>query len=464
MRKKFNLKVTLASLSLLAVFLFIRPFLCFSGEIELKLSKTENSEGNTLLELMSSGPVECHWFYIDNPPVLAVDFLGEDVLSGFDKKVIFEEGPVKEIKTYYVDENKKTVDFLLFELRRAADIKTLSGQNTLVFEAQDAFLALSSDLTQRQQEIAEALFTIKQEKQAEKKPSVLNAEQNVVIEAIDEKIVFAGRPDASLEQFRKADKEAVLEKEVIAADGQKKLLLAVAAAANISNENIVQMGKPFLFKKAAVPEISAGAGIFKSAGNERYDAYLGRVKGILALQGCRTVFVYMIASMSALGMMGVWYRRKSEQAKERLSAENTVKRFVPQKAGRAADPKPESDEKKYEERRKFPRLEMADVSFRQQPRFKIEPAADMRQKQTCFLKNLSLSGACFEVDTNERISAIIQVDIILPQEHLLEICARIVWKKEIKLNRNMYGIDFLTIDRDSRNNLKQYLTRNLKDA
>ena len=174
--------------------------------------------------------------------------------------------------------------------------------------------------------------------------------------------------------------------------------------------------------------------------------------------GSLVIFTYLFGSLSLAGTIALWYRARNNHRDEELRPEDKrdQERVI---FFRPVDP--EKKTKDYTERRKFARLEVDNLTFKQRPRFRVETMDNARPTYDCRLRNLGLGGVQFELGPKAHVPLIAQMEISLPGSQPVEVCAKIVWYRSVQTKRKSYGACFLTIDKTARKILDLYLAQNL---
>lgn len=392
-------------------------FLFFSSwtladEVRLRLLLSEEEGRKTGFEIEATRPVAYQRFNVENPRGLVVDFLENGIYSSFDKEIIFEDGPVEEIRTFFLDEGG-SVDSLFFKFR---DKFAMSAKEDKVG------LILSLDEVIKQGIAAERLH-----KAAEVESALNFSRQKARVHKTEKDFILVPQEN----------------REIIIPD------------TFVPGKETALLGKAEL--SAGEPDSHPGGGSLPLA---EKPLSAQTVRKFCSLLEFTPVFAYLLGSLSLIGAMSFWYAVRNNGRGSKL--------LVPPKKNNwqktaGAEEEIKIKPKAVRQRRKFHRLEMEDIAISQKPKIKIETSDEIKANYNCRLKNLGLGGLCFELRPHINVPLIMQLELELPKRQLIEICARVAWQKSVASNRRLYGANFLAIGYEARENLRSYLEMNFKN-
>ncbi len=453
------LKKTLISFVLTVVFLLVFSSRGFGEETELRLTYFESQNQKAQIEIETSKPVHYHCFYILTPPGLVVDFFENEIYSHFDKEIVLGNGPIEKIETFYFDKKGK-VDFLLFKFRHTPKIIATPQARSLTIKINGIFLKTSDKPLQKQTELERALSLAK-EKLQQAKPvqgPVVGFQKDA---NAGEKTSLASEKEASLVSaaltLLKTEKEILFHGGETLNQGKKKDIIVYDKFEKVTSRLPFSDGEILDGFALAIRPKSASRNVTPKNINE--PQFLSGLLPVAspAPYGFLSIFTYLFGSLFLMCVVALGYKTESKRKNEKLF-------LVDEKDQEPIIFKATELEKKTKssiERRRFSRLEVDNLGFKQRPRFNVETIDNPRPDHSCRLRNLSLGGVRFELGPRVHVPLIAQMKISLPKKQAVEVCAKIVWYRSVRIKRKTYGACFLTIDEADRKILDSYLARDL---
>ena len=459
MKKKFILKKTLIFFALAGVFLLVFSSRGFGEETELRLTYFESQNQKAQIEIETSKPVHYHCFYIATPPGLVMDFLENEIYSHFDKEIVIGSGPIEKIETFCFDKKGK-VDFLLFKFRHTPKIITTPGARSLTIKINGVFLKTSGKPLQKQVELERALSLAKEKLQQAKLAQGLVMDFQKDANA-EEKTLLASEKEASLVPAvltpLKTEKKILFhggetlnqdkKKDTVAYDKFEKITFRPPFSGGETLDGFALGMRPKSVSRNVIPKKINKPQFLSDPLPVTSSAHYGFL----------AIFTYLSGSFLLVCVVALWYKTESKRKNEKLSLVD--EKDQEQIIFKAIEPKKKT--KSSIERRRFPRLKVDSLSFKQRPRFSVETIDNPKPDYSCRLRNLSLGGVRFELGPRVHVPLIAQMKISLPKKQVVEVCAKIMWYRSVRAKRKAYGVCFLTINEADRKILDSYLARNL---
>jgi len=439
----------------------------FSRPVKLKLSFLENENQKTQVELKASRPVRYHWFYVENPPSMVIDFFEDELEGDFDREIALDSGPIEKIETFYFEEEK--IDFLVLSFRHLPHISATSDKQDLTVKVNDILLAKLPQPSAKETQIESAL--------------ALARERLSAGEAREEPVNIIQRqpePEATQEKKEILSPQAiVLEEETGRAPLVKAAPFALESDGNLVPDvrrritplnppNEINELKNYTLallgiyqgedqKREAQNLLSSDLSqekVFRStASSLSLKSYLPTTGQVYP--GFSAVISYLFITFSLISIVAYSYKAQARRQQDVFYLGENPKRAP------LEEHKPE--EKAIEERRRFPRLEIDELLVNTRPGFKIETLDNITPHHECRLRNISMGGVSFELGPRVHAPLIIQMEISLPNKSPIDVCGKIVWHQSSSKKKKIYGACFITVNQYGIDNLNSYVSQNLKN-